>query len=275
MTMLMIVNISLLTPLMLLPPLLFLGLALFMILKRRKANVLFALTAGALLVCALFIAISLALGLDASSKFKVAAWVLMVVVCALLIACALWLIWKFFGWLGQADPAGGSVNPEERQRIIAMVEQNRMTPQEGTELLDALGKSSALRGQQTFSRLDMLILLGLAATIMGFFLPWKWLNMYDGATGLRFYQNGYQVGVIGGIIIGCSIIAAILVFITPKDYLYKLLLMQVMWICLGLALIASIWLGAGRYVGYGAIICVAGYGVALVGSVMKLRALGR
>jgi hypothetical protein len=204
-----------------------------------------------------------------------AARLLMLLLGGCVFAGLLGLLWQLVEWLGAADSAGGTVNPEERRRIIGMVEQNKMTAQEGTELLDALGKSSALRGQQTFSRLDIMTLLGIAATIMGFFLPWKWLNMYDGATGLQLHHTGYQVGTIGGVMIGCSVIAAILVFITPRDYLYKLLLMQVLWICVGLAVVASIWLQAGGNVGYGAIICVGGYGVALVGSVMKLRALAR
>lgn len=251
------------------------GVVAFILLKRRHVNTLVALTAGALLVCVLFIATVLMFRIEATPAFKLIAWFLMAITGCMLIACVLWLVAKFFCWLGKADPAGGSVNPEERQRIVAMVEQNKMTAQEGTELLDALGKSSALRGQQTFSRLDILILISVATTILGFFLPWVWLTNMFNAMGLMMYQNGYQVGAPGWAMLTCSVIIVTLVFITPKDFLYKLLMLQLLAICVGTAMVLSIWLQAGTHVGYGTIICVCGFAGALVGAVMKLRALGR
>jgi hypothetical protein len=256
--------------------LVFLGLGrhVFALMVKKKAPVILALTGSLLMVAALVVVTILALRLH-TGPAELVLWIALATAMLSVAASICWLLWQFLMWLGKADPAGGSVNPEERQRIIAMVEQRKMTAQEGTELLDALGKSSALRGQQRFSRLDIMILVGVAATITGFFLPWQWLNLFEGATGLRMYQTGYQVGVIGGVMIGCSILTAILVFITPKDWLYKLLLMQVMWICVGLAIVVSVWIAASAAVGCGAIICTAGFAIALIGAVMKMQALGR
>jgi hypothetical protein len=200
---------------------------------------------------------------------------LMLMLCGCVFAGILGLIWQFMEWLGKADPAGGSVNPEERQRIIGMVEQGKMTSQEGTELLDALGKSSALRGEQTFSRLDIMILVGIAATVMGFFLPWQWLPHVRDMQGDMLCKTGSQVDVVGWGMLVCSLIVVALVFITPKDLLYKLLMLQMLALCIGLAMVLAVWLGAGTNVGYGAVICVCGFAVAMVGAVMKLRALAR
>jgi hypothetical protein len=252
------------------------GVVAFIMLRRRRLHFLLALTASVLLVLVLFIATALTFRMmEASNSFKIIAWLLMALTGCLLIACVLWLIAKFFEWLGAADPAGGTVNPEERQRIIGMVEQNKMTAQEGTELLDALGKSSALRGQQTFSRLDIMILVGIAATVLGFFLPWQWFPNILNMLGQPAHQTGYQVQVVGWAMLTCSVLAVAFVFITPKGYLYKLLMFQILCICVGLALVLSVWIQAGYNVGYGAIICVAGFAVALLACVMKMRALAR
>jgi hypothetical protein len=251
------------------------GVATFVLMRKKSVPVIVSLTAGILLVAALLAATILAFRVRATLPWKLAFWVACATATISLAACIIWLICRFFVWLGASDPAGGTVNPEERQRIIGMVEQNKMTAQDGTELLDALGKSSALRGQQTFSRLDVMILIGIAATVMGFFLPWRWLrNVFD-SMGLVMYQNGYQVKVVGWGMLVASALATALVFITPKGYLYKLLLLQMLCICVGLALVLSVWLEAGTSVGYGAIICASGFAVALLGSLMKMRALAR
>lgn len=197
------------------------------------------------------------------------------------VACILVLVWRLCAWMGAADPAGAAVNPEERKRILAMVEQGKMTGEEGAELLDALGKSSALRGQQTFGRLDVAILIGVAVTVFGFFLPWGYINiaslnyMSQALVAGEMYQAGYHTGAIGWAVLISAILAALLVFITPKEYLYKLVLLQVLSICTGMAIVMSVWWRVGTEVGAGVIICLLGFGLALVASGMKLKALGR
>jgi len=249
-----------------------LGLAVFGLLAgKRKTAVLvvIAVVAGAMLAMSF-------LGLRAMTGAVYAPsmmWrgigailVLGLLVCVLVSVMS--LIWRFFAWLGNADPAGAAVNPEERKRILSMVEQGKMTGVEGAELLDALGKSSALRGQQTFGRLDVALLVALAVVVLGFFLPWYYI-------GYRMWQTGYQVGAIGWAVLISAILAALLVFITPKEYLYKLVLLQLLAICVGLALMTSVWWSAWSNVAAGTVICFLGFGFALVASGMKLKALGR
>ena len=66
------------------------------------------------------------------------------------------LLIQLFRWLA-SESAGGNVNAAERHRILGMVEAGKISTEEGTELLDAMGRSSALQGQDRFSRLDITV----------------------------------------------------------------------------------------------------------------------
>jgi hypothetical protein len=224
---------------------------------------------------------------EAGQEYHVPYWAIgmrafAMVLCGMVVGSIVVLVLRFFSWLGAADPAGGAVNTEERKRILGMVEQGKMTGAEGADLLDALGKSSALRGEQTFGRLDVALLVAMAVVTLGFFLPWVYLSDSAAmiaaglvAAGAPVYQSGYQVGPAGWAVLVSAILAALLVFITPKGYLYKLALLQVLSICVGLALTVSVWWNAGTGVRAGAVICTLGFGFALIASGMKLKALGR
>lgn len=209
--------------------------------------------------------------------------VLAMVLAGVVIGCLLALVWRLFAWLGEADPAGGAVNADERRRIMSMVEQGKMTGVEGAELLDALGKSSALRGQQTFGRLDIAILAAFLVTVLGFLLPWvrnssevaKMMAGMLSAADAVLTAAGYEIGAIGWITIISATIAALLIFITPKDYLYKFALLQMLCFSISLAAVISFWCRVGTNVMPGVIVCVIGLSCAIIASVMRLRALGR
>ena len=89
--------------------------------------------------------------------------------------CAVILIIQFFGWLASGEDS--TVNAAEREKILRMVEDAKISAEEGSELLDAMGRSTALRGQEKFSRLDFVTLIGAALVILGFFLPWVYIHM--------------------------------------------------------------------------------------------------
>jgi hypothetical protein len=252
------------------------GLLVLLIRIRKATATFFAIMAGLAVVVALgMVLLGRGLGVTATAGLKLAVWLGTTALAVMLVVGVIGLVWRFFAWLGAADPAGAAVNPEERQRILGMVEQGKMTGPEGTELLDALGKSSALRGQQTFSRLDVMMLVGIAATVLGFFLPWLWVPCAPVQGCAVREVTGSGCGVVGWGMLFASGLAAALVFITPKEYLYKLLLLQVLCIFVGLALASSVWIGNATIADYGVIICVAGFAIALIASGMKLRALGR
>jgi len=185
--------------------------------------------------------------------------------------CAVILFIQFFGWLASGEDS--TVNAAEREKILRMVENAKISAEEGSELLDAMGRSSALRGQEKFSRLDFVTLIGAALVILGFFLPWVYIHMRSPVVYTWVYQAGYQVGALGWTIFIIGILSAVPVFVTPKDFLYKISMLQIFLILIGLVLVISVLVRAGHNLGAGLIICVAGFVIELCASAAKFKRL--
>lgn len=160
----------------------------------------------------------------------------------------------------------GKVNSAERQRTLEMVEQGKISSEEGAELLDALGRSNAMLGQDKFSRLDMLILAGVAIAVLGFFLPWVHL-----ARGM--YQSGQHFKAEGWAILIITILAAIPVFVTPKNFLYKISMLQIFLLLLDSALVISLLFRVGGRMGAGLPVCLIGFVLALLACFRKFKKL--
>lgn len=168
---------------------------------------------------------------------------------------ALILVIKFFRWLLATGTEQAHVNAAERSRILKMVEEGRINTEEGAELLDAMGRSNALRGQDTFSRFDIAMLVGVAMVIIG------QVSMQ--------HRAGYTDWVV--LVIG--VLSAIPVFVTPSNFLYKISMLQIFLIFLGSALVISSIIGAASYLYPELILCLIGFVVALLSSAVKLKRL--
>lgn len=75
----------------------------------------------------------------------------------------------------------------EREKIVAMLEAGKLTPEESAELLQALGESSRRATQPAplpLTSHQRLMLIGAAAVALGFFLPWFTINPGQEATRL-------------------------------------------------------------------------------------------
>ena len=179
--------------------------------------------------------------------------------------CLIILIVKFLLWLMLA-PDDSKVNAEERQRILEMVDQGKISPAESTELLEALGKSSALRGEEKFSRPDIVILIAVTLVVLGFFLPGMYLG--DG-----MYQSGSHVGAIGWAVLIVAVASAVLVFVTPRNMLYKISMLQIFLTLIGIALVISLLLRAGGHLGLGLIVCLVGFILGLIAVAGKYKRL--
>jgi hypothetical protein len=193
------------------------------------------------------------------------------------VICAVILVVQFFRWL-LVPGDNAVVNTAERSRILKMVEDGKIKTEEGAELLDAMGRSSALRGQGAFSRLDFAMLCGVALVILGFFLPWAYITLpglgVSGTfSGSSAYQAGYHVGAIGWAVLVIAVVSAIPIFVTPKDLLYKISMLQVFLTLVGGVLVVSVLVRVGGHLGVGLIFCLAGFIVELVGSAAKLKSL--
>lgn len=192
------------------------------------------------------------------------------------VVCAGILVAKFFVWLFREASSQISVNPAERSRILRMVEDGKISANEGRELLDAMGKSSALRGEEKFSRVDILMLVGVALVVLGFFLPWAYIRMarVPGPFGrVSGYQAGYHTGALGWAIFIIGIASAIPVFVTPRNLLYKISMMQIFLTLIGSILVVSVLVGAVDNLGSGLLFCLIGFIVAFFASVAKIRSL--
>jgi hypothetical protein len=189
--------------------------------------------------------------------------------------CLIILLIQFFRWLARGD-VNTQVSAAERDRILKMVEQGRISSEESTELLDALGRANALRGQDRFSPADITMLVGVALVVLGFFLPWAYVRIEVPALfGSRAsgYQAGYHVGAIGWAVFIIAILSAVPVFITPRDHLYKVSMLQIFLTLIGTVLVISLLIQAGDDLGAGLVVCLAGFIVGIIGSAAKLKKL--
>ena len=118
---------------------------------------------------------------------------LIVIVIPFIVLVCFWLM----RWMGSED----KTDSIERKRIMEMVENGKITLDESKELLDSLGRSSALRGEEKFSRADIVMLVAVSMVILGFFLPWAHIRLPQvagmfGQSGSAF-QAGYHAGFCG------------------------------------------------------------------------------
>jgi hypothetical protein len=191
------------------------------------------------------------------------------------VVCAVIMIIQFFRWVIGGDDT--IVNADERERILKMVEEGKINTEEGTELLDAMGRSSALRGEEKFSRVDMIMLMGAALVVLGFFLPWVYVNwtkqMPESFGRVSGYQTGCHVGAIGWAVLIIGIASVIPIFITPKNFLYKISMMQIFLNLIGIALVVSLLVQVNGKLGVGLIFCLAGFIVETVAAVVKFKKL--
>ena len=195
-------------------------------------------------------------------------WLIIILVLVPLLCFALWLLFRLLS-------AGQGTDDAERKRIMKMVEAGKVSSEEATELLDAMGRSSALRGEEKFSRTDILTLVGVALVVLGFFLPWVHLDMRSmpGVFGqASAYLAGYHIGAIGWVVFIIGVLSAVPVFVTPKNFLYKISMLQIFLALVGLVLVISVLVRTG-HLGAGLIFCLAGFIVALLASAAKARKL--
>jgi hypothetical protein len=169
-----------------------------------------------------------------------------------------------------------SVGPE-KARILRMIEEGKITAEEGGDLLEAMGRSNALRGQDSFSRLDMAILGGVALVVVGFFLPWvhirpSTLGMHNMLGLHSAYQAGYH-SALGWTIFAMAIVSIIPVFVTPKSLLYKISIFHLFITLVGLLLVLITLLRAGSHLGIGIIICAVGFTIELIAAGAKFKRL--
>jgi NADH:ubiquinone oxidoreductase subunit 3 (subunit A) len=157
----------------------------------------------------------------------------------------------------------------ERNCILAMVESGKVSSDEASELLDAMGKSSALRGQEKFSRQDIAILIGCSLVIMGFFLPWNSVRF----SGMQDYQCGYDAKSLGWSVFIIAVLTAAAVFVTPKSFLYKISMLQIFLCSVGVAIVISTLFRVIQNLRVGLPICLFGFLLVALACLAKFKKL--
>lgn len=175
--------------------------------------------------------------------------------------------------------SGESVcSDQERKRIVTMVEEGKISTEEGAELLDALGKSTALRGQDKLSRLDILVMVGAVIVFLGFLLPWITVRdpQYPHNHTRYMYLAGYDYGAIGWAVVAIAVLGTILVFVTPKEMLYKISMLQMFFLLLGcVTVVVLLFQSFNKSNSFcpGLFVCIGGYALMFAASVVKYKKL--
>jgi hypothetical protein len=197
---------------------------------------------------------------------------LVLVLCGMIVFLLVWGINTFFSWLSSTN----SANVLEREKIVQMIGSGKLTSSEGTELLEAMGQSSALGAEQKFSRQDIVMLVGCAIVVLGFFLPWTNVRISMPGlmdSGVHGYQAGYHVGATGWAVLVIATASAIPVFVSPRNFLYKMSMLQLLLVLLGVALTISVMVNAGSNMLAGIVMCLIGFVIEAIASCAKFRQL--
>jgi hypothetical protein len=179
---------------------------------------------------------------------------------------AMILIIQFFRWLLTAETVQPAVNTAERSKILKLIQDRKISSNEGKELLDAMGRSNAPGGQGGLSRLDKTILAAAALVIVGFFLPWAYIARGG-------YQAGYHRGPLGWSVLIVALLSTVPVFVTPIKLLYKIAMLRIFLILAGLAIMIKELITIKNNLGAGLVLCGIGLLLALISSGFKLKTL--
>ena len=138
---------------------------------------------------------------------------LIIIVIPFIVLVCFWLM----RWMSSED----KTDSIERKRIMDMVDNGKISLDESKELLDSLGRSSALRGEEKFSRADIVMLVAVSMVILGFFLPWAHIRLprvegMFGQSGSAF-QAGYHAGALGWAVFIIALLSVIPVFYDAKE----------------------------------------------------------
>jgi hypothetical protein len=191
----------------------------------------------------------------------------------------------------------------EREKIVAMLEAGKLTPDESAELLQALSETSRAQERRplVLTAGQRLMLIGAALVAFGFFLPWfvinpgqeasRMMNRMKMSLGSSFVVGDFSmpspqiktesVSISGGDIqkgLGWMALllagaAALIPYIAAR--LDEATLRMIRILCLGLGSLIVLYLLTNniRFVGIGLVIAVSGYILEIVGVVRESRVM--
>ncbi len=241
---------------------------------------------GGNLLCAVLISLSLWLG------FGYSFWMALTLTLMAILAYPVWNMTMETTAPQAAAPAGDTLSPD-RERVLKMLDDGKITAPESAELLNALAHSAPARAPQSAPAPHRkMVWLGAALVVIAFFLPWFAINpqqtMNDAIRRMPFSQfgiaapqfEGMTVYVAGGdlahglgwCVLLLGVAAAALPFVAAN--LDSQTCQKVSLIALGIGAIILLYLLTEniRFVSIGILLALAGYALEFIG-VLKARKL--
>ena len=168
-------------------------------------------------------------------------------------------------------PAGpkagqGAAGDQEQQAVLKMVADGKVSPDEASELLAALGQPSTPADRLPMSVGTLVSLIAGVMIATGFVLPWAHL-------GRGAYQAGHHIGFLGWLILVLGLLPAFLACVPALDRHLRQGVLRLLLACTGLAFVVSlaVRVGAGRSAsGVGLVIVALGFGVQVPSALIDL-----
>jgi hypothetical protein len=139
--------------------------------------------------------------------------------------------------------------PEERQRVLALVETGKITAEDGAELLGALAQSQAagVESARIITRPRRLMILGAIILLIGFFLPWFTENVSQAMSQMAGDLQHAMPQLPGQFAPGLNPNQPIQVPTAPQDQMLSVLTLRggdvrngLGWLALAMGLLAAI-----------------------------------
>ena len=166
--------------------------------------------------------------------------------------------------------AGG----QERQAVLKMVADGKVSSEEAAELLAALGQPATSGDRLPVGATTVACLLGALLIAAGFVLPW--VSVQIGRQ--RGYQAGPQVGGLGWLILSLGLLPAVLACIPALDRYLRQGLLRLLMAATGLAFAASLAVPIvthGKCPGIGLILVLLGFGLQVPSALLDAGLLRR
>ena len=204
---------------------------------------------------------------------------LLVIVAVVLVAIvlgplALWRVWRRRPARPAPGASGGVAGGEDRQAVLRMLADGKVSADEASALLDALGAPGTPGDRLPLSGGTIASLVAGVMIAAGFVLPWVRVNI----AGMRGYQAGHHVGFLGWLILSLGLLPAVLACIPALDRFLRQGMLRLLLACTGLAFAGSLAVRvlAGRsFPHVGLVIVLLGFGVQLLSALMDTGALHR
>ncbi len=180
------------------------------------------------------------------------------------------------GWL-QQPLAGTDASEDDRRRVLAMVAEGKVSAEEGTQLLEAMGEPATPCDRLPIRPGTLASVVGALLIVVGFMLPWNHISVkIEGPfrTSISGYQMGYSVGFLGWLILCLGLLPGLLACITALDPHLRQGMVRLLLSALGLAftvsLIVTVWIG-GYLLTLGLYFALIGFLVQLLSALVDSR----